>query len=222
MIFVALVTQVFCKRHLPQQDKAPIVTAEWFIKVNIFICMHYWQRTHNHLVSSQCLLSTFCMLIVSSQNNHTLMFKQSTCHINMGNENIFDSFLRQEVETCSSRCTCSQSARRHDAWVFKAVNAFIICSPSGDSSSPYEWISVGLSVEFFFLLWHRHSYHSLGVPIKNHPCQECNSSPTIPQSPTRAHRQTCTLVVHVYTWQTTNTVGLTMMDGVRNLAGDID
>lgn len=122
--------------------------------------------------------------------------------------------------------TDTLAVRGCGAWVFKVVNAFIICSPSGDSSPPYDWISVGLSLEFS--PWHRHSYHTLGVPIKTHPCQESNSSPTIPRPTARAcacTKRVCThMQTHVRTrcWQTTNTVGLTMMDGVHNLASDID
>lgn len=126
---------------------------------------------------------------------------------------------RWEHKRRHSRRTHAGSVRECGAWVFKVVNAFLICSPLGDSSSPYERISVGLSVESS--MWHWHSYHSLGVPIKIHPCQESNSSPTIPAL---QHTHACTMHVHTYTsrWQTTNTVRLTMMDGVHNLAGGID
>lgn len=149
----------------------------WVICSRKHIHMHalLTQDSHIYTAATVSPVSMYMLIVIASLNNNRLMFKQSTSYITHK--------FRHVTHTHTN--TLAQSVRECDVWVFKVVNAFIICSPSGDSSSPYEWISVGLSVEFS--LWHRHSYHSLGVPIKTHPCQESNSSPTILCSPTRTY-----------------------------------
>lgn len=55
------------------------------------------QDSHIYTQQSVCLVSHLCTLIpITSQNKNTLMFKQLTCHISVGNDNLFDRSLEDE------------------------------------------------------------------------------------------------------------------------------
>lgn len=184
--------------HVLSQDKTPVQQpSDLFWKTYSYACIIDRRLTYIHSAVGEFPVSPLYMLIVfSSQNNNTLMFKQSSHYINTG-KYIWQTQIHTYVAHAHAQTHIQYIVRECDVQVFKAVNAFIICSASGDSSSPYEWISVGLSVEFS--LWHRHSYHSLGVPIKTHPCQESNSSPTILCSPTCTRTRTPWMCTRTHT-----------------------